>query len=345
MRVADRFGDLEEDRDGRVRARPGDLLGETCVRSNLGDLVAGLVVAFIARSSGGARPPLVAPLRTRRVQFGSCDWAFCRDRRGSFLVKSAPELRTGAGNAFTLNPNGITGIRHFFAMVNTFETHVWQPVAKAEHYPALDALRGLALLGVLMVNVHGDFRISLAQHILTFHTGPDSADCATDILVSALLEFKAFALFFCYSESVSPSLPSVPPPRHRRHALSRPPTLSLVRTWSFLLIWNGDILTLYAVCGGFAPSLPSIAGRGVASTGGSWSFHVRYPLGVSVADRRSAAHLGHGGDEGLLGRQLRRCCGVPLVGDTAAHPTAAHFLSAENLGIDGARRGSFARRG
>ena len=73
--------------------------------------------------------------------------------------------------------------------------NTWQPVAETERYAALDFLRGLALFGVLMVNLLTLFRVSLFEHILTFHTHPGWANHLVDGLVAGLLEFKAFTLF------------------------------------------------------------------------------------------------------------------------------------------------------
>src|SRR6266513_348502 len=71
----------------------------------------------------------------------------------------------------------------------------WQPLAQTERYAALDVIRGISLFGVLLVNLLTLFRVSLFQHILTFHTHPGWANHLVDELVSGLVEFKAFTLF------------------------------------------------------------------------------------------------------------------------------------------------------
>src|ERR1043166_8161535 len=71
----------------------------------------------------------------------------------------------------------------------------WQPTAPDERYATLDILRGLALLGVLLINVHTLFRVSLFEHILHFHTEPGTWNHVVDVLLAGLLETKAVSLF------------------------------------------------------------------------------------------------------------------------------------------------------
>ena len=60
---------------------------------------------------------------------------------------------------------------------------------------SLDALRGLALFGVLMVNLQTEFRVPLFTFYSRFHTHPGYANLATDEAIRFLLESKAFAIF------------------------------------------------------------------------------------------------------------------------------------------------------
>ena len=68
-----------------------------------------------------------------------------------------------------------------------------QPVA--ERLVALDALRGAALFGVLLVNLEVGFRVSLFQQMLTPHTHAGRLNYVTDLVVVGVFEFKAFTLF------------------------------------------------------------------------------------------------------------------------------------------------------
>ena len=148
--------------------------------------------------------------------------------------------------------------------------HIWRPVAQAERYSALDTLRGLALLGVLLVNLLGDFRISLAEHILTFHTHPDWADRAVDTIVAALLEFKAFALFsllFGVGLAVLAERAAARRVEVVRFLVRRLLVLLALGLCHLLLIWNGDILTLYAVCGLLLIPFLRLPAAGLATAG------------------------------------------------------------------------------
>lgn len=132
------------------------------------------------------------------------------------------------------------------------QSHVWNPIAETERLEALDVMRGLALFGVLMVNLLAGFRVSLFEHILTFHTHPGWTNHVVDVLTAWLLEFKAFTLFsFLFGVGVG-----VQAERTRSRAINlrrflarRFLVLFVFGVVHILLIWNGDILTLYAICG------------------------------------------------------------------------------------------------
>ncbi len=155
-------------------------------------------------------------------------------------------------------------------MKNTGTAEPWQPVAGAERIAALDVLRGVALLGVLLVNLLSDFRVPLAEHILTFHTDPGLANRAVDVLVAALLEFKAIALFsMSFGAGVGilsgrASARGVVVPRFLARRFLVLLGLGLCH---LTLIWNGDILALYAVCGLLLLPLLRLPGAALAASG------------------------------------------------------------------------------
>ena len=137
-------------------------------------------------------------------------------------------------------------------MGNTEVTDAWQPVTQAERHTALDTLRGLALLGVVLVNLHVNFRVSLAESILAPHTDAGWVDRATDFMISALLEFKAaavFSLLFGAGLAVFTERSTARGASSTRSLARRLLVLFAIGLCHLLLIWNGDILAFYAVCG------------------------------------------------------------------------------------------------
>jgi uncharacterized protein len=161
----------------------------------------------------------------------------------------------------------------------------WQPARETERYEAIDALRGAALFGVLMINLLGDFRISLFQHILEFHTDAGWANRLVDDLAAGLLEFKAFTLFSLLfgvgaaiqAERAAPRGVAVTPFLLRRFTV-----LLLIGLCHMLLIWNGDILALYGVCGLLlAPMIGLRAGPLAAIGAGLIALPNFVPIGIA----------------------------------------------------------------
>jgi uncharacterized protein len=126
------------------------------------------------------------------------------------------------------------------------------PVSPTNRYPSLDILRGLALCGVLLVNLLTVFRVSLFAHIAGSEAPDNAIGNAVATIVSLFLEFKAFTLFsFLFGSGVAIQV-------ERGRGRTESPERFLVRRFLVLLVfglahlwlvWNGDILTLYAVCG------------------------------------------------------------------------------------------------
>ncbi len=128
----------------------------------------------------------------------------------------------------------------------------WQPAPPSDRYRAIDILRGLALFGVLIVNVLTLFRVPLLEHILIPHSDLGRANRLVDILVEGALEFKAVTIFsFLFGAGVA--IQTERAVAHRASArlflIRRMFWLLLLGATHLFLIWNGDILTLYAICG------------------------------------------------------------------------------------------------
>ena len=125
------------------------------------------------------------------------------------------------------------------------------PVAEDERLAALDVLRALALLGVLLVNLLTEFRVSVFEQFF----GPTSGsqlDRAIDRFVKVAIEFKAFILFsFLFGVGLAIQFDRAR--RSRRafgaHVVRRLAALLGIGLAHLVLVWNGDILTEYAIAG------------------------------------------------------------------------------------------------
>lgn len=126
-----------------------------------------------------------------------------------------------------------------------------RPISPAERIDAIDVLRGLALLGVVAINVVTEFRVSIFEQFLSRKPAASPIDHAVETILTLAVELKAFALFsllFGIGLAI----------QFERLANSERRTLLLVRRLAVLLafglvhlclIWNGDILTEYALAG------------------------------------------------------------------------------------------------
>jgi uncharacterized protein len=127
------------------------------------------------------------------------------------------------------------------------------PLATANHrrLESIDILRGLALFGVLTVNLVTEFRVSIFEQFLTQPSEPGLINRAVIEFVRYALELKAFALFsFLFGVGLAMQFERLSHTGRPLYWLTR----RLIVLFAFglvhlLLIWNGDILTEYAVAG------------------------------------------------------------------------------------------------
>jgi uncharacterized protein len=127
----------------------------------------------------------------------------------------------------------------------------WQPVTPAERYRPIDIIRGLALFGVLMVNLLSDFRVPLLEHIRQPYSA-SGGDRVVDLLAAGVLEFKSLTIFsflFGVGVAIQSERAASRNVGARTFLLRRLCWLFVFGVAHLFLIWNGDILTLYAVCG------------------------------------------------------------------------------------------------
>ncbi|ULU24980.1 DUF418 domain-containing protein [Dyella terrae] len=128
---------------------------------------------------------------------------------------------------------------------------VVKPVNAKDRIHAIDMLRGIALFGVLAVNLVEEFRVSLFQQFLPTQPLLSPIDSTLQNFISIFLEMKAFALFSILfgvglaiqSERLGNSGSRL------RLLMRRLLALLAIGLVHLLLIWNGDILTEYALAG------------------------------------------------------------------------------------------------
>jgi uncharacterized protein len=124
------------------------------------------------------------------------------------------------------------------------------PMPPSGRISSIDALRGLALFGVLAMNLDTAFRISLFETFLPGSTDR-GIDSAVDAFLYAFLDLKAFALFsLLFGLGLAMQYDRlVINPRRVELLIRRLLALLAFGVIHLFLIWNGDILTEYAVAG------------------------------------------------------------------------------------------------
>jgi len=146
------------------------------------------------------------------------------------------------------------------------------PVAPTDRILAIDLLRGIALFGVIAINVTTEFRLSIFERFLHDEIDGSRFDRVLHLFLMIGIDLKAFALFsllFGVGLAIQHDHLSRNPQRITL-LVRRLIFLMLVGAIHLLLIWNGDILCEYAVAGFivmpflFGPSrLPAAAGLGL----------------------------------------------------------------------------------
>jgi uncharacterized protein len=125
------------------------------------------------------------------------------------------------------------------------------PVAPSDRIAAIDSARGIALFGVMAINVATVFRVSIFEQFLPDRGDGTALDRALYWILMVGIDLKAFALFsllFGVGLAIQHDHLSA---ESRRTALlvRRLAFLMLVGAAHLVLLWNGDILFEYAVAG------------------------------------------------------------------------------------------------
>jgi uncharacterized protein len=119
----------------------------------------------------------------------------------------------------------------------------------AARIDAIDVLRGLALLGVLAINLDSEFRVPLFEQFLPPSAAVPWLDRAVAAVLQSAVEFKAFSLFaLLFGLGLAIQFERLADDRLTL-LVRRLLVLLVFGLIHLVLIWNGDILTEYAVAG------------------------------------------------------------------------------------------------
>jgi uncharacterized protein len=125
------------------------------------------------------------------------------------------------------------------------------PITPDHRILTIDILRALALFGVLMVNLVTEFRVSIFQQFVPSAPLASPVDRFLDAFVSYALDMKAFALFsLLFGIGLALQFDRLANRERPLHWLRRRLVVLLAfGLFHLLFIWNGDILTEYALAG------------------------------------------------------------------------------------------------
>lgn len=120
-----------------------------------------------------------------------------------------------------------------------------------DRVPTIDILRALALFGILMVNLLTEFRISIFQQFLPSDPMASKADRFLDTFISYAFDMKAFALFsLLFGVGMAIQYDRLATHERPLNWMRRRLLILLgFGLFHLLFIWNGDILTEYALAG------------------------------------------------------------------------------------------------
>ena len=143
------------------------------------------------------------------------------------------------------------------------------PIAPSDRIAAIDIVRGIALFGVMAINVATEFRVSIFERFLPVGLDGTWLDRALYSILMIGIDLKAFALFsLLFGVGLAIQYDHLSASSRRTALLVRRLAfLMLIGAAHLILIWNGDILFEYAIAGFvvlpflFGPSrLPAIVG-------------------------------------------------------------------------------------
>ncbi|MBA2400756.1 MAG: DUF418 domain-containing protein [Bradyrhizobium sp.] len=125
------------------------------------------------------------------------------------------------------------------------------PTNPAERIDAIDVLRGIALFGVMAINITTIFRVSIFERFLLRKMPASPLDHAVETVLNLAIDLKALALFsLLFGVGIAIQFERLSKSPRRTSLLVRRLVVLLAFGLIHLcLIWNGDILTEYALAG------------------------------------------------------------------------------------------------
>lgn len=142
---------------------------------------------------------------------------------------------------------------------------IYTPVKSQDRIVLLDVLRGLAIFGILMVNMQLFFRPML--YILTGFQGDESTlDQISTAFIKFFFEGKfyvMFSLLFGYGFFIFMNKNSEPGTNVLPVYLRRMFFLLIIGASHVVLLWSGDILIFYAMFGFLLPLFRKVSDRGL----------------------------------------------------------------------------------
>jgi uncharacterized protein len=125
------------------------------------------------------------------------------------------------------------------------------PVGPSSRIVGIDVLRGLALFGVLAINIVFEFRVSIFEQFLPPAGTPHTIDRVLRDFLAAAIALKALALFsFLFGVGMAIQFDRLASdPRRTDLLIQRLMVLLGIGAAHLFLLWNGDILVEYALAG------------------------------------------------------------------------------------------------
>lgn len=219
--------------------------------------------------------PVCSQLRKRPVRSDTC--ASCQNRSSPPVDLVALSIRQACSpQDIVLRTEPYLSLRHGMASIQSGMTGVRSdavfdggPIAPSDRIAAIDIVRGIALFGVMAINVVTVFRVSIFEQFLPVRIDGTWLDRAVHAILLIGIDMKAWTLFsLLFGVGLAIQYDHLSTSTHR--------TVLLVRRLAFLmvigaihlvLVWNGDILFGYAIAGFIVlpflfgpPRVPAVAG-------------------------------------------------------------------------------------